>query len=414
MLRKLLYGTLLISLLTSIIGCDTLNSLRMMQINSNVKPIINSAQPIALKASFLGEKSYVNANVNGEELLFLIDTGASFLILFDTPKVKAMKLPKGFALSLSGWGEEEDSKAYQTDVESFNMTGVQFNDLKAAYIPISTSPYFLREDEALIDGVIGHDMLKHFVWQFDKSKNSITVSTQPYQANQLTESFEIDTFLSKISIEGTLVLNEKDNATGDFIIDTGSRHYLKVSSQFTENRNIAIDSAKIVAADFGLNGKVEHERVSLPALKLGKLNIPNLKTNLIPSKDEDEDDFWVIGNALLNQYKTVIDYPNDKMFLEPQEPIKVRYNLLGLELRKIRSGEFVIRYIFPEFPVNKYDLKIGDLITNLDHISAKELSMSDALSISATPGKKQVCIARENVCFNILAQHIAGYSNHHE
>lgn len=410
MLRKLLYGTSLISLLTSITGCDTLNSLRMMQINSNVKPIINSAQPIALKASFLGEKSYVNANVNGEELLFLIDTGASFLILFDTPKVKAMKLPEGFALSLSGWGEEEDSKAYQTDVESFNMAGVQFNSLKAAYIPISTSPYFLREDEALIDGVIGHDMLKHFVWQFDKSKNSITVSTQPYQANQLTESFEIDTFLSKISIEGTLVFNEKDNATGDFIIDTGSRHYLKVSSQFTENRNIAIDSAKIVAADFGLNGKVEHERVSLPALKLGKLNITNLKTNLIPSKDEDEDDFWVIGNALLNQYKTVIDYPSDKMFLEPQEPIKVRYNLLGLELRKIRSGEFVIRYIFPDFPANKHALKVGDLITNLDNIPAKELSMSDALSISATHGKKQVCIARENVCFNILAQHIAGYS----
>ena len=71
MLRKLLYGTLLISLLTSITGCDTLNSLRMMQINSNVKPIINSAQPIALKASFLGEKPYIYATVNGEELLFL-------------------------------------------------------------------------------------------------------------------------------------------------------------------------------------------------------------------------------------------------------------------------------------------------------------------------------------------------------
>ena len=90
-----------------------------MQINSNVKPVINSTHPIALKASFLGEKPYINANVNGEELLFLIDTGASFLILFATPKVKAMKLPEGFPLSLSGWGEEESTKAYQTDVESF-------------------------------------------------------------------------------------------------------------------------------------------------------------------------------------------------------------------------------------------------------------------------------------------------------
>ena len=110
----------------------------------------------------------------------------------------------------------------------------------------------------------------------------------------------------------------------------------------------------------------------------------------------------------------MIDYPNDKMFLEPQDQLKVRYNLLGLELRKIRSGEFVIRYIFPEFPANKHDLKVGDLITNLDHISAKKLSLSDALNISATPGIKQVCIARGNACFNILAQHIAGYSNHHK
>lgn len=410
MLRKLLYGTLLIPLLTSITGCDTLNSLRMLQINSNVEPVINSPQPVSLKARFIGEKPYIYATVNNEELLFLIDTGASFLILFDTPKVKELNLPEGFTLSLSGWGEEEGTKAYQTDVDSLDMAGVQFNGMKAAYIPISTSPYFLREDEAFVDGVIGHDMMKHFVWQFDKSKKQIIVSQSPYQAGKNTESFNLDTFLSKISIEGELSFNDTDSAAGEFIIDTGSRHYLKISSQFTQNRNITIDSAKIIAADFGLSGKVEHERVTLPELKLGSLKIPNIKTNLIPSKDDDEDDFWVIGNALLNQYKTVIDYPSDKMYLEPQQQISVSYNLLGLELRKIRSGEFVIRYVSPSFPVSDYDLKAGDLVTKLDGIPTTELSMSEVLAISASPGIKQVCVEREAKCFNIPIQHIEGYS----
>jgi len=410
MLKKVFLSALLTSIITFLTGCDTLNSLRMMQINSDVIPVVNTEQPVTLKARFIGEKPYVFAKVNGEELLFLIDTGARFLMLFDTPKVKKLELPEGFQLALSGWGEEKDTRAYQTDIEELDMAGVQFSGLKAAYIPISTSPYFLREDEVSFDGVIGHDMLKHFVWRFDKSNNVINVSQKIYQPSERAEAFNLDIFFSKIKIEGELAFNNTDSAKGDFIIDTGSRHYLKISSQFTQNRNIVIDSAKVIAADFGLNGKVEHERVTLPKLTLGSLKIPNIKTNLIPSKDDDEDDFWVIGNALLNQFNTVIDYPNEVMYLEPQQPFNVRYNVLGIELRKIRSGEFVIRYLFPDFPASKLDLREGDLVTELSGISAKDLSLDDVLEISASAGNKRICIKRENQCFNIPAQHIAGYS----
>ena len=83
----------------------------------------------------------------GEKLLFLLDTGARFLILMDTPNVKKLNLPRGFDLALSGWGEDGNSQAYQTDITRIDLGGVYFDDMKAALIPVSQTHYYLREDE---------------------------------------------------------------------------------------------------------------------------------------------------------------------------------------------------------------------------------------------------------------------------
>ena len=410
MLKKVTIAGVLLIALSLLAGCDTLNSLRMMQINSNVKPVVSTEHPVQLNARFIGEKPYVYADVNGETLLFLVDTGARFLILFDTPKVKSLNLPEGFSLAMSGWGEEQDSRAYQTDIASLDLGGVRYDGLKAAYIPVSTSPYFLRDDQAYFDGVIGHDMLRHFAWTFNKADNQISVRTGAYQPEHPVAPLSVDISFSKVRVEGELAFNQHDRASGQFILDTGSRHYIKITSNYTTNRGINIDSASITAADFGLNGKVEHQRVTLPELTLGELTLNNVKTNLIPSKDEDEDDFWVLGNALLNQFVTTIDYPNERLYLEPLGEFHVRYNLLGLELRKIRSGEFVITYVFPNFPASNVDLAVGDLVTSLSDTPASTLSMDDMLNIAATPGTTKVCIQRERKCVDIPVAHVKGYS----
>ena len=138
-------------------------------------------------------------------------------MLFDTPKVKALKLNKGFDLALSGWGEEKDTQAYQTDIATFDLGGVVFNRLKAGYIPIASSPYFLREDEAYIDGVIGHDMLKHFVWEFDKSNERIAISQNSYQADKEAIELTLESFFSKITVTGNLMFNASDSAEGDLL-----------------------------------------------------------------------------------------------------------------------------------------------------------------------------------------------------
>lgn len=390
-------------------GCGVVNSIRMMQINSDAEPVLTGSERIRLKSVFLGEKPYIYATVDGEELLFLLDTGARFLILMDTPKVQSLGLSRGFDLALGGWGEQEDSTAFQTDLGRIDLGGVHFDAMKAAMIPVSKSHYYLRDDEATYDGVIGHDMMKHFTWEFDASKNAIYISQSKYQPEEKAQHLAMETFFSKITVKGDLEFNPEHVVDGEFIIDTGSRHYLKLSAKYPENNDIDIASSRVRAADFGLSGKVEHDRVILPSLTLGELKLDNVKVNLIPS--DDDDDWWIVGNALMNQFKTVIDYKNDAFYLVPQQKYVTDYNLLGLELRKIRSGEFVVRYVFPDMPGSNSGIKVGDLVTQINSLQASNITLSEYNDIASNIGEHLLCIERNSQCFSIEAKHVKGYSD---
>ncbi len=395
-------------LVTSVSGCSVANSLRMMQINSDVEPVFTGNTRIKLDALYEGEKPYVYATVNGERLLFLLDTGARFLILMDTPKVKSMELNRGFDLALNGWGEEKQSQAYQTDIARIDLGGVYFDDMKAALIPVSQSHYYLRDDEAIYDGVIGHDMMRHFTWEFDANANTIYLSADAYQPEENAQKLAMSSFLNKISVQGKLTFNDRVTVDESFIIDTGSRHYVKLSAAYPESNDITIDSTRVRAADFGLSGKVEHDRVTLPNLSLGEIEIEYVKVNLIPS--DDEDDWWVLGNALMNQFKTVIDYQNDAFYLVPQKPFVTDYNLLGLELRKIRSGDFVVRYVFPSLPASQTDIMVGDIVTHVNGRPSSLLSLSEYNDIASIAGPHELCIERAQQCFAVKATELPGYS----
>lgn len=196
--------------------------------------------------------------------------------------------------------------------------------------------------------------------------------------------------------------------TEPFIIDTGSRHYVKLNTAYPESNDIAISSTRVRAADFGLSGKVEHDHVSLRHLALGDIAIDNVNVNLIPS--DDEDDWWILGNALMNQFKTVVDYTNDAFYLVPQKPYVTDYNLLGLELRKIRSGEFVVRYVFPNLPTSQLDVQVGDIVTQIDGRPAALITLSEYNDIASVAGQHELCISRGSHCFSVTSEEILGYS----
>lgn len=402
--------------IVSLAGCGFVNMVRMRNANDDVTPIWKNLTTQAnLTTSYIGMKPHVVVAINGVEgFKFLIDTGASFSILDDTDKVKQLNLKKGYELSIHGWGDGESSTAYQLKANEVSLGGVNFNDVSFAFIPVSKSKYYLHPDELIIDGVLGHDLLHHFSWVFDKKSNQISITKDAYQTTGKEITVPIDITLSKLFIDSEINFGNGQKSSQELIIDTGSRHYLKVNAAFVHNQITKLPHPKITASDFGLSGQTIHQRVTVPRLRLGDLELSKVKANIIGNVDDDEDDNWIVGSALLNQFKTVIDYHSSKLHFIPYEntTFKSLYNLFGLELRKLKDGRFIVRYVFPRMPANNLDIKEGDFITSIGGFPSKNISLEEWLIISDQQGKHEVCRMRNNErCFNVIAAAIKGYSD---
>lgn len=398
-------------LLLMISGCSVVNILKLKSANDDIEPIWHhGGSQFNIATDYIGEKAFIYGTVNGVDgFKFMIDTGASFTYLLDTPKVVALNLPEGYALNLGGWGDEKDSLGHQTSMKSLKFGELEVKNFQGAFLKMTQTRYFYSPDELIYDGIIGHDLLRHFVWTFDKKADQVSVANKPHQADGGIKGLPFDTFMSKISIDANIDFGNGHNIAHEFIIDTGSRHYVKLSAQYPKANQIKLPDAQVTAADFGLSGKAEHQRVSLAQIALGDIEIKHIKTNIIQT--DDEDDYWVIGNATLNQFVTTIDYQTSQIYLKPYkgQAFQSRYNLLGLEVRKLLSGNLLVRYLMPGLPAFTAGFKVGDIITGVNGLSDKEISIDKWLSMSATPGKYKICHKTLH-CKNLQSRHIKGYS----
>ena len=406
--------TLLISISFLLSGCSVVNSIRMMAANNDLQPVwAQGKSEQQLEAVYIGEKPYVYITANNDKrLLFLIDTGASFTMLFDTEEGAQLATEKGFDMHIAGWGDGQDTYAYQSSLRSLELGSASFKDVKVAYIPISTSPYYMRPDEAIFDGVLGHDILRHFSWTFDKRSNTISLSATPYQIKVGETVLPIDvTLVNKLSIPAKVRFNDSFDIQRDVLIDTGSRHYMKLSSAYPTGNDITLPAAQVDAADFGLSGMTLHKRITLPSVSFGKLDVQNVKTNLIPS--DDEDDWWVIGSALMNQFVTVIDYHSQQFIIKPYSDLSFqsRYNLAGLDLRKLQNGHLLVKYVFPKMPAEDAGIKAGDVITSINQVNTSTMSEDDWIALNAQANQFDICVENQS-CVNLTTTQIKGYSDH--
>ncbi|MCO7225358.1 aspartyl protease family protein [Pleionea sp. CnH1-48] len=394
-------------------SCSVVNYMRMKNANNGIEPILPTSDSRhfeqSMQAFYIGEKPYIQVKINGkEELLFLIDTGASFTILFDTEKVSKLQLERGFSLEIGGWGEGESSPAYQTLLKSVSFGGVGFEDVKVAYIPISTTQYYLTPDEAIYDGVLGHDLLRHFNWMFDKEASKISIANASFSSNSNDVKIPFDVSFSKLKMPVTMHIGGRDFEQ-QVSIDTGSRHYFKFNTEYVKNRDIQLPDVAIQASDFGLSGEAKHMRIRLPGLSLGNLRLEGVKTNVI--KADDEDDYWVIGSALMNQFITIIDYQNNIMTFRPYEKVSFssRYNLAGLDLRKLKNDMLVVRQVYPDLIANQQGFKVGSVITSINKVDAREITEQEWLEMVSIPNTFEFCF-KHLPCTSITTKHIEGYS----
>lgn len=403
---------MVVLLCLTISGCSIVNKVRLMSANDNLKPKWSSGALVANpQADFVYAKPYVFATINGVSgLKMLIDTGSSISMLFDTDLVKSMELQQGYELEVGGLGGTQNTKAYQTEVSSIELDSIKFNNVHVGYIPISQTKFFLRRDQVGFDGVIGNDLLKELVWYFDRDRQKITI----YQS--LPDDLDISNatvlpftpFFGKISFPATIFFQDHQ-LSRDIILDTGSRYHMSITSGYFDDGNYP--QPRILSAGYSLSGISTHHKVNLPMLQIGELSLKNIATNII---QEDEDDFWTVGSALLSQFQIIVDYPRRKLMFVPREThiFESVYNLVGLELRKVKSGNFIVGFSSPDLPSKALNFEIGTEITSINGTPSGLLSIDDWLALASREGEFVFCTTQSDNCKAINVSQIPGYSQH--
>ncbi|WP_411360829.1 aspartyl protease family protein [Pseudidiomarina salilacus] len=398
-------------LLLQLSGCSLINIFKMRAENDDIQPLWQGEQQqYVLDTKYIGVKPHVLISIDGEtQFLMLIDTGLSFSMLFDTEKVRKKAFERDYELPVFGWGNDESSVGYKTEVAEVNIGPVSVQNFSFAVVPVSQSHYFISDQEMIFDGVIGNDFLKHFAWIFDYQAEQVTISNVSMVPSRESTVLLFETSSRKISIPVTLDFGNQQPDEIDVKVDTGSRHYLKINTAYVESREIQLPAPLVEAADFGLSGKAAHQRFRLPKLSIGDLELEGVKTNLIFA--EDEDDLNVIGSALFAHYRVGIDYLNQTISFTPysEQPFSSRFNLSGLELREQIDGSFIVRNVANGFPTEGSPIAVGDVIESMNDIPTSEISTSRWLDTANTPGELKLCI-RDKQCHSVVLQPIPGFS----
>lgn len=392
-------------------SCGVVNKVRLMNANNAVEANWSQGEESAHpKAEFTYAKPYIFISIDGvKELKMLIDTGSSISMLFDTDKVKKLNLTKGYELEVGGYGGHQNSAAYQTEVAEVTVSSISYNNVNFGYIPISETKFFLRRDQAGFDGVIGNDLLKDLVWHFDRDKGAVSAfkSLPTSLLNKDIDWIPFGTFFGKISFPVKITFNDHI-LERDVILDTGSRYHMSINDTYFDGDK-EFPQLTIQSAGYSLSGMALHKKANTPMVEVGNLKLNNVVTNIIR---EDEDDFWTLGSALLSQFEIVVDYPNKKLGFLPRDGAKFQsqYNLSGLELRKLNSGNFIIGYISPDLEANNLGFNIGEEISSINGKNSKNITVDEWLRMASVEGRLEFCNSTLNTCKSMEARAIEGFS----
>ncbi|WP_164503646.1 aspartyl protease family protein [Pleionea sediminis] len=398
-------AVLVLLFITGLSGCNFINSVRLLNANDSLEPVWLYKEEIAtVNSHYIGEQLFIEASINGQEgYRFLIDTGASIPCLMTTEKVKQLSLVKEYEVEIGGNGNESDSPAFATQIKQVDFGPVRFNNMTFCVVPLETTQYYLRQDEALFDGVIGVQLFDHYPIQINPETNEMVVFKNEYQPHAEDSHVVLESSWGKYYIQAEIELTSDSYQPVEMIVDSGSRNYIKLNKSMLKSLNTS--TPRVTAADFGLSGRNVHERALIPGIKVGNQEAKQIRANFIHD-DDDDDITYILGNAFLNHFIVTFDVKNESMYFRHGTQLEKlsKFNLIGLQLRKTQSGLFVVRNIIPQLPAARLDFEEGDLISSIGGVPAVDMSLSDWITRSSLEESIEICRIRKSDerCFNTV------------
>lgn len=339
-------------------------------------------------------KIIIEVVIDNKVRKFILDTGASTVI--------SENLYKELNPKLLGTVEVIDQSGLKDNLNVVSLSEIKLNEIIFKEIPALVSKEAKMLFECFgVDGLIGSNLLRNSVVQFDSKNKTITMSDNPKSLNlKKKDANEMELSPNQSNPFVWIKLKKgKSFANEKILFDTGDDGlYLMSINAYKHIIGEKLDVFQTLAESegafsAGLHGtaeKMTNYVVNVPMLELNNLILNNVtaKTTYTYSR---------FGSEILKYGKVTLDYKNKKFYIESYESIS-EINLdkgtWAIDLI-LENEKAVVGIIWDKTLENK--INVGDEILKFDNIDYQNMDFCEIVKSNNKVDKETALLVLKDV-----------------
>ncbi|MDR2011404.1 MAG: retroviral-like aspartic protease family protein [Bacteroidales bacterium] len=313
----------------------------------------------------------VPVTINGKMYNFILDTGA--MLVISDRIYKELNLPiLGRIIINSSSGEKKDMKYISLpeisiqEITFINTPGVVFHEESELFECLG------------IDGIIGSNMLRNSVVQFDEQNKLIIITDNIKKLSLQKSKSQKMKLSSNQSLPFIIVTLQKEENIVDYraLFDSGQSDFYNMSmNNFNEVivSKIAESEGSFSFGIHGLHKKQKHLLINIPNIIISGATFCDLTVTTTHAN------YSRIGAKLLKHGKTTLDYKKKRFYFEPfgnTNTIELSEKTWAIS-SSLQDNKMIVGIIWDKELESKINL--GDEILSINGIDIQSMSFCELI-----------------------------------
>lgn len=324
----------------------------------------------------VGNEVIVPVRINGlQPSSFLLDTGT------DTSLVDAARAEQlGLARNEPAQAEGQGGKILANLVGSIKleMPGLRVAPNTLAAVPLDSLSAAMGGP---VQGLLGTDILTRFVVEIDYARMVLRFyAPGSYRYTGHGAKFGLTMIGGIPYVRARVVVPGRGQKEGKFAIDSGFSGAIEISGAFVDAHRLSPSSffKTIPWSSETIGGAVEEILGRTEGFRLGPYTLAEPIVAIrakVPGAD------GAIGGEILRRFTVILDFPQNRLILEPNRHFSERFvaDMSGLRLKAEGKNfnVFEVATVVPHSPASEARLAAGDIITEIDGRPASGYTLED-------------------------------------